>query len=380
MLGIYTLNFKVRHMKSIHGTQSYELSSDLVTLHVTQEGGHLAPVNFNIDGRIVSPYALAPWLPDEVDPGLPVLLKNLRGDFLCLPFGPQDDGPPHGETANAVWKFVSQDEQSLTLEIQASDVSAKITKTLSVRPGETAIYMSHHIDGLEGEWSYGTHPILDLSSLPPNSARLSVSPFRWASVYPEFFSNPADGAHQQLKIGGLFSDLREVPLADGETIDLTRYPSGSASDDLVMMVSEDPSEKQPFAWSACVFEGYVWFALKNPMDFPATMFWISNGGRSAEPWNSRHTARIGIEDVCSHFCDNVSISRKNLLHNLGVPCTRNFNKGQAVTLHNIQAVAAVPENFGKVESITPISETEIRITGENGDMVTVPLDWKFVAG
>ncbi|MFN6271215.1 MAG: hypothetical protein ACK40T_12545 [Akkermansiaceae bacterium] len=368
------------HMETIHGAPSYSLSSGLVTLYVTKDGGHLAPVKFKIDDRIISPYALAPWLPDEIDPSLPVLLKSLRGDFLCLPFGPQADGPPHGETANAAWKFVSQDDHSLTLEIEASDVSAKITKTLSVRPGETAVYLTHHIDGLEGDWSYGTHPILDLSNLPAGSARLSVSPFRWASVYPEYFSNPADGAHQQLEIGAIFSDLSEVSLADGGTTDLSYYPSNAKSDDLVMMVSEASTPEQPFAWSACVFDGYVWFALKNPTQFPATMFWLSNGGRSAAPWNSRHTARIGIEDICSHFCDSVDVSRKDLLQNLGIPCTRNFSKDQPVTLKNIQAVAAVSRKFGKVDSIVPVSETEIQITSENGDMVTVPLDWKFVVG
>lgn len=367
-------------MKPIHGANSFTLSSDLVSLFVTQEGGHLAPVTFKIEDRIISPYALAPWQPDEVDATLPVLLKNLRGDFLCLPFGPQENGPPHGETANHPWKIVSKHSNALTLEIEAADVSAKITKTLSLRPGETAVYIAHQIVGLEGDWSYGTHPILDLSNLPSGTARLSVSPFRWASVYPEYFSNPADGAHQQLKIGAVFSDLSEVPLGNGGTTDLSYYPSDSNSDDLVMMVSEASTDEQPFAWSACVFDGFVWFALKNPSDFPATMFWISNGGRSAAPWNSRHTARIGIEDICSHFCDSVDISRKDLLHNLGVPCTRKFSKGHPVTLKNIQAVAAVPSNFGKVESIIPISETEIRITGENGDMVTVPLNWKFVAG
>jgi hypothetical protein len=365
-------------MESIHGADSYFLTSDWVSLHVTREGGHLAPVTFQIDDRTVSPYALAPWQPQEVDPTLPVLLKNLRGDFLCLPFGPQENGPPHGETANAPWNLVSQDQDSLTLKIEASDVSAKITKAISLRPGETAIYLTHQIDGLEGDWSYGTHPILDLSNVPPNSARLSVSPFSWASVYPEYFSNPAEGAHQELEIGAIFSDLSEVPLADGGTTDLTYYPSKSKIDDLVMMVSEASTEKQPFAWSACVFDGFVWFALKNPADFPATMFWISNGGRSAAPWNSRHTARIGIEDICSHFCDSVDISRKDLLHNLGVPCTRKFSKDHPVTLKNIQGVAAVPDAFGKVDSITPVSETEIRITGENGDMVTIPLNWKFV--
>ena len=365
-------------MKTIHGAASFSLSSDLVSLHITQEGGQLAPVEFTLGERIVSPYALAPWKPDAIDDNLPVLLKNLRGDFLCLPFGPQENGPPHGETANHLWEKISATDDSLTLGIVASDVSGKITKTLSLRPGETALYVSHEIEGVEGDWSYGTHPILDLSGVAEGSARLSVSPFRWASVYPEYFSNPTDGANQALQIGAIFSDLAEVPLVGGGTTDLTHYPARPATDDLVMMVSEAVTEQQPFAWSACVMDGYVWFSLKNPADFPATMFWLSNGGRSAPPWNSRHIARVGIEEVCSYFCDSVDISRKDLLHNLSVPTTRTFSKDKPVTLRIIQAVAAVPDDFGMVKSIFPDGDVNVIITGENGAKVSVPLDWKFV--
>ncbi|MBG7606551.1 MAG: hypothetical protein IZT59_00740 [Verrucomicrobia bacterium] len=367
-------------MKTIHGAPSFSLSSDLVSLHVTQDGGHLAPVEFKLAERTVSPYALAPWKPDEIDDDLPVLLKSLRGDFLCLPFGPQAEGPPHGETANNQWHLTSESENSLSLEIEASDVSAKVTKTISLRPGQTAIYYDHRISGLEGNFSYGNHPILDLSQVEEGKARVSVSPFRWASVYPEYFSNPADGANQALKIGAIFTDLSEVPLTEGGTTDLTRYPSRPATDDLVMIVSEGTTEQQPFAWSAVVMDGYVWFSLKNPADFPATMFWLSNGGRSAHPWDSRHTARLGIEEVCSHFCDSVDISRKDLLCNLAIPTTRKFAKTEPVTLRIIQAVAATPEGFGLVTSITPAGENSVTIIDENGDAVEAKVNWGFVFG
>lgn len=363
-------------METIHGAPSYSLSSDLVSLHITRDGGQLAPAEFRLGDRTVSPYALAPWEPGEVDPELPVLLKNLRGDFLCLPFGPQEGGLPHGETANCAWSLVSEGENSITLGIEAADVSASVTKTISLRPGHTAIYYVHRISGLEGDYSYGNHPILDLSSMKDGEARVSVSPFRWASVYPEWFSNPADGANQELKIGAIFTDLREVPLADGGMADVTRHPARPGTDDFVMMASEAATPEQPFAWTAVVMDGYVWFSLKNPADFPATMFWLSNGGRSAAPWESRHTRRIGIEDVCSHFCDSVDVSRKDLLRNLSIPTTRRFTKDQPVTLRNIQAVAAVPENFGLVDSIVPTGECLVSITDENGISVTSAVDWK----
>lgn len=362
-------------MQTIHGALSFSLNHDLVSLHVTREGGMLAPVEFKLGDRVVSPYSLSPWKPDEVDAGLPVLLKNLRGDFLCLPFGPQENGPPHGETANHAWSLVSETENSLTLSIDASDVSAKITKTISLRPGHTAIYYEHRISGLEGDFSYGNHPVLDLSHITEGGARVSVSPFRWASVYPEVFSNPADGARQALRIAALFSDLAEVPLEEGGTTDLTRYPARAGCDDLVMMVSEDATQEQPFAWTAVVMDGYVWFSLKKTADFPATLFWLSNGGRSAAPWESRHLGRLGIEDVCSHFCDGVDLSRKDMLHNLAVPTTRRFSKDEPVTLRNIQAVAAVPENFGIVKSIVPSGENKVTLTDENGLSAEAAVDW-----
>jgi len=362
-------------MEITHGAPSFTLNHDLVSLHVTCEGGMLAPVAFRLGDRIVSPYSLSPWKPDEIDAELPMLLKNLRGDFFCLPFGPQENGPPHGETANCAWHLVSETANSLTLGIDATDAAANVTKTISLRPRQTAIYYEHRISGLEGDFSYGNHPILDLSAMPDGAARVSVSPFRWGSVYPEVFSNPADGAKQALKIAALFSDLREVPLADGGTTDLTRYPARAGNDDLVMMVSEDATPEQPFAWTAVVLNGYVWFSLKNPADFPATLFWLSNGGRSAAPWESRHLGRLGIEDVCSHFCDSVDLSRKDLLHNLSIPTTRSFTKGEPVTLRNIQAVAAVPENFGLVITIKPCGDRAVTLTDENGLTATAAVDW-----
>ena len=81
--------------EKIHGAECRVVENGEVKVSVTLEGGHMT-ADFKMGERVVSPYALAPWKPDEVDADLPVLLTHLRGDFLCLPFGPQDEGPPHG--------------------------------------------------------------------------------------------------------------------------------------------------------------------------------------------------------------------------------------------------------------------------------------------
>ncbi len=364
-------------MRTIHGEPSFQLASAELDLHVTARGGQLAPVVFHLAGRDVSPYALAPWEPSEY-PELPPLLSVLRGDFLCFPFGGQTAGPPHGETANDVWRQIESDPRSLRMTIATQDTGATVVKTIATREGHHAIYFEHEISGADGNFSYGTHPILDLSGLPEGAGRVTTSPFHWASVFPGPFANPADGETQALMEGTEFSDLREVKLAAGGTTDLTRFPSRRGSEDLVMMAHAPATPEQPFAWSAVVMDGYVWFALKNPADFPCSLFWMSNGGRTAPPWNARHLGRLGIEDVCSHFCDGVDKSRLDLLAEHGIPTTRRFTPDLPVLLRHLHAVAAVPENFGAVVSILPKGDGTVELTDESDISVLAPVDWNFV--
>ena len=108
------------------------------------------------------------------------------------------------------------------------------------------------------------------------------------------------------------------------------------------------------------------------------MFWLSNGGRPGHPWEKRHLGRLGLEEVCSHFCDGVDIGREDRLAADGVPTTRVFRKDQPVRLPIIQAVAAVAPNFGQVQAITPAGPGTVRITGENGQAVTAPLNWEYL--
>lgn len=153
-------------METIHGAPSYVLRTPEVDLAVTQTAGHLAPVRFYLGTLTAAPYSLSPWTPAQIDQGLPNLLLYLRGDFLCLPFGGQENGPPHGDVANANWSLVEQTSTQLTLRQTGADTGATVTKTLSLIPGHHAVYAEHRIENLEGVWNYGNHPVLDLSAVP----------------------------------------------------------------------------------------------------------------------------------------------------------------------------------------------------------------------
>lgn len=360
----------------VHGEPAFGLRTAELDLHVSVRGGQVAPVVFHLPGRDVSPYALAPWEPGEF-PEVPALLSVLRGDFFCLPFGPQSDGPPHGAPANHEWSLISRGERCLRLAMVAEDSGASLEKTLSVREGQHAVYCEHLIAGLDGDFSYGNHPILDLSHLPEGGGRVSTSGVRWASVYPGVFSNPDNGETQALEGSAEFSKLEAVPLTAGGTADLTRYPARAGNDDLVMLVNEAATAEQPFAWSAVVLDGYVWFSLKNADDFPATLFWMSNGGRSGAPWNGRHVGRLGVEEVCSYFCDPVDASREDRLAGIGLATTRRFQRDLTVSLRIVQAVAQVPEGFGLVKSIRPCGEGMVVVEDEGGASIRVAVDWSF---
>jgi hypothetical protein len=367
-------------METIHGAPSFVLRTPEVELAVTRTAGHLAPVRFHLGGLTASPFSLSPWTPSQPDPSLPNLLTYLRGDFLCLPFGGQAKGPPHGDVANADWTLVAQTPTRLTLRQIGADTGATVTKSLSLVPGHHAVYAEHVIENLVGRWNYGNHPVLDLSAVPAGGARVATSAFRWGSVYPGEFSNPTNGEAGLLRPNARFSDLTAVPTKSGADTDLTRYPARPGYDDLIMLVNAPATEEQPFAWTAVTFPGYVWFQLKDVGDFPATLFWLSNGGRPGHPWESRHLGRLGLEEVCSHFCDGVDVAREDRLGSEGIPTTREFRPHESVRLPIIQAAAAVGQSFGQVRSITPAGPSHVQIVGENGQSLDVPLNWGFLKG
>jgi hypothetical protein len=220
--------------------------------------------------------------------------------------------------------------------------------------------------------------VLDLSHVPTGTARIATSAFRFGSVYAGEFSNPAAGETGALKPFAEFTSLKSVPMKDGSNTDLTRYPTRAGNDDLIMLVNVPATEAQPFAWTAVTFPGYVWFSLKNVADFPSTLFWLSNGGRPGHPWEKRHLGRLGLEEVCSHFCDGVDVAREDRLTAKGIPTSRLFRKDQRVRLPLIQAAASVSADFGQVQSIVPAGPEAVRITGENGQAVTCPINWQFL--
>ncbi|HVM49705.1 MAG TPA: hypothetical protein VMU04_16885 [Candidatus Acidoferrum sp.] len=346
----------------IRGQPSWRFASADVEAWVTRMGGQLGPVTFDRRRRRIQPYSVAPWAEEPVDRSLPPIIRALRGDFFCLPFGGNatpfrgEKHPVHGETANARWRLESLTSAAgstcLHLSLRTKIRPGRVDKRLWLRDGEQVIYSQHVVSGMTGPMNLGHHAMLTFPAAP-GSGRVSTSRFVYGQVFPGALEAPEQGGYSWLKPGAEFASLEKVPTVDGRTTDLTRYPARRGFEDLVMLVSDT---ERPFAWTAVSFpeEGYAWFALKDPHILRQTIFWISNGGRHYPPWNGRHVDVMGLEEVCSNFHLGLAESAQaNPISAKGYSTCLALSPRQPLVVPYIMGVAAIPRGFDRVAAIQP---------------------------
>jgi hypothetical protein len=377
-----------RGKQIIHGQPSWRLASSSVEAFVTELGGHLGPITFDRKGRKLQPYSVAPWAEEETDPSLPSIIKALRGDFFCLPFGGnttpfgRERHPIHGETANARWQFRSLETKAgrscLHLSLKTKVRPGQVDKRIWVVDGQNTVYSQHVVTGMSGPMNLGHHAMLKFPDLP-GSGFVTTSRFVYGQVFPQAFELPENLGYSWLKPGAEFKSLERVPTQNGETADLTRYPARRGFEDLVMLVSD---AKAPFAWTAVSFprERYVWFALKDPRVLRETVFWLSNGGRHYPPWNSRHINVMGLEEVTSYFHIGLAESAcKNPISRKGFPTCLALNPKKPLVVSYIMGMADIPAGFDRVVSIRPVQGNRaILLKSASGKQAQAAVDVSFL--
>lgn len=351
-----------------------------VSFAITTTGGQLGPVKFNIGCKTVEPFSTAHWCDKPEAEKLIPLLRELRGDFFCAPFGdgPAWEGeahPPHGESANSDWNIISSEPGRLTATLETVVRPGKITKIIEARTGETNLYQTHLLEGYQGGMCLGHHAMLDFARNGPG--RISTSQLRLAQVLPAPFENPAQGGYTSLKQGAWISSLDNVPMANGEMTDLSRYPAREGFEDLVMIHHKDADD---FAWTAVVFpeKKFVWFSLKNPAHLASTVFWHSNGGRNYAPWNGLHRGVLGIEDVTAYFHLGLAASlAENPWKEKGIPTSIALSPSKITRIPYIMGVAPLPDDFDVVSTIqrTP---TGICLKSASGASIDHTVDTTFI--
>jgi hypothetical protein len=374
-------------LRKVFNEPSFILQTKQVSAAVTRLGGHLAPVYFNRDRRAIQPYHVAPWWNEKLPPNYPNILKVLRGDFFCMPFGNNtkpfrgENHAGHGEVANKPWTFVEQRRTSrgvsLHLAMNVKIRPGHVDKRVALVNGHNVIYQQHVISKMRGPMNVAHHPNIQFPDRP-ECGKIALSPFLFGCTAPVPVELPSQGSYTFLKSGVEFHDLRRVPTIWGTMADLSVYPNYRGFMDLALMIN-NPKDK--FGWSSITFprEGYVWFALKDPKVLKATMFWRSNGGRHADIWRGRHINCLGIEDVTWYYGENMeSCLKPNIMSKRGIKPYLTMNPKRPTVINYIQGCVPVPKGFAEVKKIAVVSDSELVIHGNGGKSVRVPCATSFV--
>lgn len=343
--------------RTVADQPSWIIRSRDVELAVTQLGGHMAPVTFyRGSARPVRPYYVNPWHGEGLKLETEVL-RPLRGDFFCMPFGgnaePYQDEKHivHGEPACRPWRLVGAERDggvtSLTMSMTTKVRPGKVTKRLCLADGQNAVYIAHELEGYSGPMPLGHHAILAMPE-EPETVLVSTSPIRFGLTNP-FPPAPGGREYYSLAPGKRFGEMSCVPLVwkDQPVGECTKFPTRPGYTD-ILTVCNRPG-KTP-AWTAAVnaSEGFLWFSLKDPAVLPTTVMWIANRGRHGAPWNGRNCC-LGLEDVCAFLAEGLAPSvRRNALSRAGVPTFIRLSPRRPTAVRCIQGVVKVPRGFGRV--------------------------------
>ena len=309
-------------------------------LEISPLGAMCGPVTFIFpNGKKIQPFAIAPWNNDNSKNynRLPPVLKKLRGEWVCVPFGmPQPlkhlpeawqpkftkdsnyDNFFHGPSSNLEWKVMSRTNHAITLRIDYPKAHSihYVERSITVKSNSTKLEFSLKVmPRFETSIPVGIHPVLKVTTTP-QSTKLEVI------GNTKVFTYPVDAEPNVSRIvnNQIFSNLEKVQTKSGHFVDLSLHPLIKKTEELVLITNTDGSAKL-----TNFQEKYAVNLNWNKEHFPSVNLWISNRGREFYPWMGEFQA-LGIEPVCAPFdlgCE-VANKRDNPLVVNGVKCVINL--------------------------------------------------------
>ncbi len=369
----------------LHNQNAWLIRSDSISCAVTCTGGHMAPVTFFADSDTpIHPYYVSPWQDENIKLDEPVL-RTLRGDFFCLPFGANpawkgENHRTHGEIAYKRWKkigFTDADGiKTLILTMEPKIRSGKVTKRIALRDGENIIYIQHELNRFSGKMPMGHHATL----APPAKGKLhiSTSPLRFGQTAPRAAAYTADTEYYALAANKRFKQLNRVPTIWKDTphTDCSVFPAREGFVDILSLYAK-PSDAPAWTCATAPDAGYLWFALKDPTVLPATTMWMANHGRHGEPWNGRNCC-IGLEDVCGYHAEGLQASvQKNDINAEGIPTCHTLSKHKPTVVNYIEGAVQIPRGFDKVKRLR-FQKNAVEFVSHSGKTVTTPVQHSFI--
>ena len=313
-------------------------------LTVQRLGAMLAPVTFVLaDGRQVSPLHIAPWADEPGSEALPGILRKLRGEWPCVPFGysvptegwpddwarvmgpPEPDEEVHGHSSNHDWTWLESDGHSLSLALDYPESSpvVRVERTVTPDPAAPAIDIEFSIVVRRAcRLPIGLHPVFRLPA-QAGAAELELGAFDHGRTYP----NDVEPGVPLFAKDAVFADLTRRACARWRGCRRIAAASGGPRQRNCCR-SRDSTVRSALANHA---EGYRVRLSWQKEHFPSLLLWYSNRGRKASPWNGRHVA-IGIEPICSPFgLGPATALADNPIARSGIPTALEFVPEQPFT-------------------------------------------------
>jgi hypothetical protein len=335
---------------------SWHFSWDRGVAEIVPAGAMIGPVSLVLDnGRTVQPFAVAPWSNDQgpEHQALPTLLQKLRGEWVGVPFGMPEPpatlpagwftGEPitrgysphfHGYSSNADWSLVSCGDGAIemVLDYPQGHPVRRVKRSVRGIVGQSRLEFGLVVETRDAvDLPMGLHPTFRLPEAA-GQAMLSFGGAPQVRTYPV----QAELGVSKFALDQTGVPLDQVPTTAGGMVDLTHLPLPFVSEELVLVTEHDGT-----ASLTCPTKGYGVRLSWDAAAFPGCMLWISNGGRTAYPWNGRFRA-IGIEPVVAPFDLGTDVAQNpdNPLQRSGVPTCRSFRPGEV--WHTAYSIEAFP--------------------------------------
>ena len=263
-------------------------------------------------GKIVQPFFDNPWR-DELDlAGLEPFVRNLGGEWPCVPFG-LADAPPrlpedwqvpevepswnsllHGYGSHHDWVLErrSRAELAACIEYPNSMPVRRLQREIRLDPDNLALHILLRVEARSpARVGIGVHPVFDLAGCGPRSCRLNIGGSTTAWSFP-VEAEPGKGRFVPDQRGVPLEEMRD---RDGDVIDGTRLPLDGASEDLLLLTEPDGQVRLSLPE-----RGYEVLVAWDAADFPCCSLWYSNRGLAHPPWNGR-VCVIGIEPTVARL-------------------------------------------------------------------------------
>lgn len=381
----------------IQGQESWTAQTAAVEAALTVNGAMLAPVRFTLPvGTVVEPYYVSPWHNEDLSTIEPELLKPLRGDFFCLPFGGSNTvgseiHPPHGEAACAPWHLREKShgshnhpEGTITVELAYSACPGRVVRQVEL--GETAPWIISRttVTGFSGDYPLGYHATLKGAEVE-GLWRIHTGTFDVGMTEPAHQDPAAGGEYYALQPGALFEKLDAVPTRwkDPATTNCSAFPARDGFIDILALYRRR-SATQPLAerlgWTVAVHQhdGYLWYSIKDAAVLPATVIWMENRGRHGAPWSGRNSC-IGIEETCTFFAAGRTASiRENAINRQGIATAITLSPNTPTTIVSVQGVLEVEDPTARILSMHLDDRGHAVFTDDRQRTMTVDLDLRAV--